>query len=455
MDQSYQFGGRGIVPQPPFPILSVRSPFPSDITSPSGAPYLAGQLWQNTLTDSFFIYEGAGNWILLSSGTGSVETLTGNIGIPVVPTAGNINVLGGLGISTSGTASTLTLSNTLGLSPFVVGPTGNFISIQAAITAANAVGGGVIYVQAGTYTENLTFFPNINLVGAIGQVDAHICTIVGTHTPAISGQFSIYGIWLTGATAVFSSSAAGSCQFNFFNVICEITGVGFTWDLPNWTGQINIFDFLQTNSGTNGCINNPTGTMGVVIINSAIGLTQINATALINGPVEWDNMLIGIKCQYGGSGNININGGCQFLNTQIFTGSTTSTIVDSSFQTGSNAALTTSSSGTISLAAVNISSSASPAIQGTGTVILEDVSFVQNNGIAGALTITPGGGTRSTSFQVGATNVQILSGVGSPNGSVTAPKGSLFLATNGSGVGDRAFINTNGATAWTAITTAS
>lgn len=50
--------------------------------------------------------------------------------------------------------------------------------------------------------------------------------------------------------------------------------------------------------------------------------------------------------------------------------------------------------------------------------------------------------------------IKILNGTGSPNTVVTATKGSLFLRTDGSGVGDRAYINTDGATAWTAITTA-
>lgn len=50
--------------------------------------------------------------------------------------------------------------------------------------------------------------------------------------------------------------------------------------------------------------------------------------------------------------------------------------------------------------------------------------------------------------------IKILNGTGSPHTVVTATKGSLFLRTDGSGVGDRAYINTDGATAWTAITTA-
>jgi hypothetical protein len=46
----------------------------------------------------------------------------------------------------------------------------------------------------------------------------------------------------------------------------------------------------------------------------------------------------------------------------------------------------------------------------------------------------------------------ILSGVGAP--AMAAGKGSLYLRTDGSGVNDRAYINTDGSTTWTALTTA-
>ena len=46
----------------------------------------------------------------------------------------------------------------------------------------------------------------------------------------------------------------------------------------------------------------------------------------------------------------------------------------------------------------------------------------------------------------------ILSGSGAPT--MEAPKGSLYLRTDGSGTSDRAYINTDGSTTWTSITTA-
>lgn len=46
----------------------------------------------------------------------------------------------------------------------------------------------------------------------------------------------------------------------------------------------------------------------------------------------------------------------------------------------------------------------------------------------------------------------IMFGSGAP--SVSAPKGSLYLRTDGSSTSTRAYINTDGAATWTAITTA-
>lgn len=46
----------------------------------------------------------------------------------------------------------------------------------------------------------------------------------------------------------------------------------------------------------------------------------------------------------------------------------------------------------------------------------------------------------------------ICMGSGAPT--LSAAQGSLYLRTDGSGVADRAYINTDGGTTWTAISTA-
>ena len=50
-----------------------------------------------------------------------------------------------------------------------------------------------------------------------------------------------------------------------------------------------------------------------------------------------------------------------------------------------------------------------------------------------------------------AASMGIYFGSGAPT--VAAAKGSLYLRSDGSGTSDRAYINTNGSTTWTALTT--
>lgn len=47
--------------------------------------------------------------------------------------------------------------------------------------------------------------------------------------------------------------------------------------------------------------------------------------------------------------------------------------------------------------------------------------------------------------------IKIIAGSGAPT--LSAPKGSLYLRTDGSSTSTRAYINTNGSTTWTAVTT--
>ena len=65
--------------------------------------------------------------------------------------------------------------------------------------------------------------------------------------------------------------------------------------------------------------------------------------------------------------------------------------------------------------------------------------------------LTAGGAAAFIGTNVAA-GMGIYMGSGAPT--VAAAKGSLYLRSDGSGTGDRAYINTNGSTTWTALTTA-
>jgi hypothetical protein len=93
------------------------------------------------------------------------------------------------------------------------------------------------------------------------------------------------------------------------------------------------------------------------------------------------------------------------------------------------------------------------ATTGTETV---NATYGTSIAITGRLALDTGtavvAGGRSEILMTSTANLGIYVGSGAPT--VSAAKGSLYLRTDGSSTSTRAYINTDGATTWTAITTA-
>lgn len=69
-----------------------------------------------------------------------------------------------------------------------------------------------------------------------------------------------------------------------------------------------------------------------------------------------------------------------------------------------------------------------------------------------AFTAIPAGGTAGSGILLSSTaNFGVFFGSGAPT--LAAAKGSLYLRSDGSGVNDRMYVNTNGSTTWTAVVT--
>jgi hypothetical protein len=162
----------------PYPIMSTRNPTTSDIMDQSGAPYRVGQLWGNTGSLAFYAYGGAGNWVLLGSGsTGSINSITGDSGGAEVPLAGNFNLLG--------SNNQITVTGTANQEKFSIPST--FIapgSIAAAAGNITATNGNVVLGTAGNKL---------------------VSTSVGTTTAA--GANSIGSVTLVAGTATVATTA--------------------------------------------------------------------------------------------------------------------------------------------------------------------------------------------------------------------------------------------------------
>lgn len=121
---------------PPDIIEAERAPLTTDTN------FDIGDIWINKLTDLSWqltsVVANSANWTLLGPGASDVDTLTGNAGGAVAPVAGNIDVLGGTNITSTGTPGAITfdLDDAISLvtsvtSPLYLAPAATDLTIEA------------------------------------------------------------------------------------------------------------------------------------------------------------------------------------------------------------------------------------------------------------------------------------------------------------------------------------
>jgi hypothetical protein len=132
-------------------------------------------------------------------------------------------------------------TNRFSTTPYIVSAIasqGSYTTIQSAINAASAAGGGVVYVKTGTYFENLVFANNISLVSdstGVNEVGVgtYNATIFGSHT-FLSGAFAVsfrnivFGNAGSGTSPLFSiANSSGQATLNFEScIINDVLGAG-------------------------------------------------------------------------------------------------------------------------------------------------------------------------------------------------------------------------------------
>ncbi len=363
--------------------------------------YKFGTIWLDTATSNVYclvnVAANSATWALMSAGTSQVDTLTGDTGGAISPSGGNINILGGDNLTVAGSGSTLTInldSDAYPITPYVVGPSGDagYSTVQAALDAANGAGGGVVYIQPGTYTEDLTLYDNVSVRGLVFDE----VTITGTHTPPSSGSVTFQDITLSSATDVFSSAVAGSASIFVTYSIVNVTN-GYLFNLVNWTGLLHCS--YSTVSGTNdGWVNN-TGGATIEALSSDVGAGTGNSFNATGGTVIIEDTAVQCPGTFGGAATVTVFG--SLIDEGVtFSGSSSATINKTLIDSGSNAAITQSSTGTISLGTVTINSTNNPAIDGAGTgaITLGTVTFLNNSALAATLTLTTSTNLKSGAF---------------------------------------------------------
>ena len=253
---------------------------------------------------------------------------------------------------------------------YIVDDSGNspYTTIQSAINAANAAGiDATVFIRAGAYTENLTFYDGITLKGYTNLETV----LTGVHTPPNSGTIKISDMGMASATDIMTSAAAGTTNIYFENCRFNCTD-GFICDMANWTGDIDIY-LCDDISTANGVVNNA-ATASVSVENCEVGVGNGN-TFTINGALVLDNTTVGCPIALSGTAVSMAGSGCLFEDTFTISADVDLSVTNSHFSTGANTAFTTTSSVTAVFTNVGVDSSNVAAISGTGTVKFVSVSY--------------------------------------------------------------------------------
>ena len=327
------------------------------------------------------------------------------------------------------------------------------ITIASALTSASS--GDTIFIRTGTYTENLTLKAGVNLVAYTVDGITPTVTIIGKLSFSSAGTVSISGIRLqtnsdnflavtgsaasivnlyecylnaTNANGITYSSSSGSSGINLIRCSGNITTTGITAFVHTGAG---VLDFRYTLWGNDGnSVTRSTVSSGVVYLTFSqigFGVTSSSTGLFSTGFSQMSAPNIPVL---------------------IHGGRTDSQLYFSKFYSAASTCITVNA--TLTVVQCDVNSSSSPVINGSASLYTSNLSFSDNATITCTVV-----GKDSLSGPLNMNNqVKITSGAGSPNGIITAPKGSLYMRTDGSSTSTRAYINTNGSTTWTAITTA-
>jgi hypothetical protein len=218
----------------------------------------------------------------------------------------------------------------------------------------------------------------------------------------------------------------------------NITGATTINGVTNINNNNNANTSINTGTSTGTVTIGSVGASGAVNISSADAITLTSAVAADLGSISLTSTGNGsgilLSAPGGGTGSVEINTGSGGI-VQTATGGD----INLSSTGGGANQVVIQSDGT---AANAITLTASDAAGG----VTANVGTGNFNVVGGSVQL----GTASTSyfFQNG---IGIYAGNGAP--AIAAPKGALYLRTDGTGVGDRAYIATDALGGWTNITT--
>jgi hypothetical protein len=447
------------------PIVANRDPLSADSAE-------IGTIWVNQVSQSYFILCSAigGNnvWQSTTGGATTLTSLTVNPGDITVTagdvdiTAGNLNMapgssaaLGSLsaGVTVLGSTLNVTGAAIFGSTVEVLGNTD--LDGNLDVTGNVTVSGDFDLTSAAalSFTTTSNTNPAISFTANGGVLETIVLTATqGTSADSIELSSVVGGISLNAGSAtgsdvtIASSNAAGGIVLTAGTGGIELESANGPLTVTTGTGALNIGADAFAKAIT---IGNVIGATSVAIQSGTGGIVG-TSTGFINfaaggGFAVAAVGIIGIESS---AGVINIGNNAVAQNINIGTGAAARAI------TIGNATSTTAvaiNCGTVGLN-LGTSANAHPTAIGSttaGSTLVLNTPTGTNVAAANGLSVTVAG--RGVSLPGG---LLVISGAGDPNGSVTAPIGSLYLNSTAASAVTRAFINTNAGTTWTNITCA-
>jgi len=321
--------------------------------------------------------------------------------------------------------------NRYGVAQYIVAPTiaegANYTTIASAIAAAvSDTGNRTIFIRPGTYTENLTLSPNINLT-AFGCDSSLNLTgnvkIVGKATLSTAGSVTISGIELKTNSDFFlvvSGSNASIVNLNNCYLNClNATGISFT--ASNTAALINIA-YCFGNLGTTGIglfSGSSTGLLRIFASQMRNSGLSTTASTMSAGIYNIENSSLTIPLSTTSTAAMSITNSvvdCSVVNATalLYNGSAGGNAEFTYFASGSSSAVSVGSGATLTIDNCTISSTNTNAMTGAGTVAMRGCIFA-NSSVKSNVTTQSGGAatglTQGTAPSVGCIGEQIKSAV--------------------------------------------
>lgn len=295
-------------------------------------------------------------------------------------TAGSgISISSGTGISANPIISAL-ITTDLHTARYIVSAGGatdgaNYTTIATAYAAAVAAGGAqTVFIQPGTYTENLTLSPSVNLASFDCDSMTPSVTIIGKLTMTAAGTVSITGIRLqTNADYVLQVTGANAIEINLLNCYINATNANGI-NNANANAGINLWRCFG-NCSTNTFFIATAGSIKCFYCILTGNNTVANST-FTNANFELDFTYMSCPITTSGTGSIGLfKSQLICANTTALThgGSGASILDHSRIESGTATAI--SIGGTLPIVQCSVFSTNAATIAGAGTLLYNAISF--------------------------------------------------------------------------------